>query len=167
MFKQWRRHSADVRSKLGVSSEYSGWTSQAVISLPGVPKTPRVLDLLNTAWAERLQACGGAGNVSTVEARIGFWANVSQAVQRHPYGTPGTLATSGAWYSFQHDFLLDGQDECQLQGMPRAPTPCLSSNQLHGLAGEAFSVPCVSTFLYSMYLNPWGTWWRHDVASGN
>ena len=39
MFKEWRKHSAYVRSRLGVSSEYSGWTSQAGISLPGAKDT--------------------------------------------------------------------------------------------------------------------------------
>lgn len=160
--QQWRKHSAVTRDRLKGSPSFSGWTQRPQAKLVGVPKTDRVRDLLNTGWAARLHECGGPGQVSTARAAESFWANVAQAVQRSPWGNPGVLATSSHWYSYQFDFCLDGEDTLRLQGCPpfTAPLGQVEDRHARTLAGEGFNIPCLSTFAYSMYLNPWGPWWK-------
>ena len=72
--------------------------------MTGFPFTERSLDCLNVAWASRLQEF--PLNAQSSELRRGFWANAAQAVQRKPWGGPGTLTANGVWYSFEADCCL-------------------------------------------------------------
>ena len=163
--------------------------------LLGVPRTQRVLDLLDVGWALRV-ACpagaaagpGGGMRVSrgakrqpqegleqqpapqpTSELKRGYWANIGQSVLRRPFFRDGgCLATSGAWHSYEYDCAIDGVDAVLLQGAAAGSTPTASftNHQLVCLAGEAFFAASVASFTYALYLNPYGLWWRAPGCMG-
>jgi len=164
VYQDWRKSSANVRSTIGVSADFRGWSSRPDISLIGIPKTPRVLDLLDIGWAIQLAKFGPPGSVTSTQARRGLWANVTQTVQRKPFGPPGCLATHSLWYSYEHDFTIDGQDALRLQGFPlgSAPKSSFTNAQLFDLAGEGFHAASVGSFLYAFLLNPYGPWWERS-----
>lgn len=157
-FKEWRKHSGKIHSAMGVSSNFKGWTGRPDVTLNGVPRTARCMDVLDMAWAHRLSLADRLASSSDLKAD--FWANVAQAVQRRPWGGPGTLTTNGVWYSFQRDTVLDGLDAMRLQGLPPSGLAGLSNSQKKELAGEAFNVPCMASFVAALYLQPFAEWWQ-------
>ena len=84
-FAKWKVASVKIRSKLGISASYNGWTGEnrpKGVKCWGVPPTERYHDILDCAWAARLKAKGDQG----VEAcRRGFFANPSQSIDRQPW----------------------------------------------------------------------------------
>ncbi len=159
VYNKWRGHSARVRAKGKISSTYDGWTSQKDVLLRGVPKLGRVPDVLDVAWGHQMQKATRLRMTSS-EAKAGFWCNVSQSVQRKPWGGPGVLTTRSRFYSFEHDFTLDGNDFLRLQGAPMATAPGFSDHELRDLGGEAFPCPCITAFSFAFYMNPWAPWWH-------
>jgi hypothetical protein len=85
---KWLAHSATVKDRLGLPADFNGWVSRQDIQLKGVPRLPRVLDLLNVAYGARLLQLGGA---SDHEVRDGFYCDLGQAVQRKPWGDCRTI----------------------------------------------------------------------------
>jgi hypothetical protein len=167
LYLQWTSHSAQVRAKLGISRDYDGWTRPG--SLPGVvcrgvPRQPRMFDILNCAWAARLKSLGpGCG---TDEARRNFFANPSQSVNRTPWSEGAkTLCSSSFVYSFELDSLLSGMDMMRLQGWSSAKLHRFSDGTLRDLAGEGFSLPCAGAVLYAFFLNPHAPWWGGQDAA--
>lgn len=161
-FLAWRKQSGRVRADLGISSGFADWTSRTDIALLGVPRTERILDLLNIAWGARLQAMPKSS--STVDLRRGYWCNLSQEVQRRPWGSAKTLTSRGLWYSFEKDVTLDGADVMRLQGAPFGRTANLSSAALKDLAGESFFIPSVASFIVAIYYQPYACWWKPLAA---
>ena len=52
---RWRYHSAAVREEFVLPSSSSLWTGRADVKLQGVPACPRIVELLDIAWAVHLQ----------------------------------------------------------------------------------------------------------------
>lgn len=75
---------------MGISRTFSPWTDRTDVTLKGVPQTPRALDCLNVAWASRLL---GNQHVRAPDAtlRSGFYVDLTQAVQRKPWGPAHSL----------------------------------------------------------------------------
>jgi hypothetical protein len=158
MFKEWRKHSGKVRSALGFSSSFSGWTDQQGTSLHGFPVSDRAYDVLDCAWASQLKKY--PQTTPAAEMKRDFWANASQAVQRKPWGPERTFTTRSVWYSFEKDTTLDGSDLLRLAGLPaQLDTSGLSDADLRDLAGESFSCPIITALCTSFYYLPWGKWW--------
>jgi hypothetical protein len=160
LYAKWRSHSAKVRHGLQVSANYSPRTKRTPKPmLKGLASTERVVDLINVAWAERLKE---SPSLTDAEKKSGYFANVSQAVQRRPWGRMGTLCTSGIFYSYEHDLVLSGYHMCRLHGVPMGTgiSSVFSSHQLRDLAGESFSLPCITTAVLPYYCNPWAPWWK-------
>ena len=148
-----------MRARKGVSAAFSGWTQRPGIKLTGFPFTERSLDCLNVAWASRLQEF--PLNAQSSELRRGFWANAAQAVQRKPWGGPGTLTANGVWYSFEADCCLDGIDTLRVQGAPSAmSTGQLTVANLKELAGEPFFLGSVGSVVVALYASPYASWLR-------
>ena len=142
-----------------MSAAFNGWTGRADVKLDGVPQAPRVLDVLDCAWAHRLAT--HPRDATSAQLARGFWANPSQAVQRRPWGTPGCLTSSAVWYSFEKDTALDAEDCLRIQGLPtRIQRHGLSEAEAKNLAGEAFSCPVATMFTAAWYYLPWGAWWE-------
>ncbi len=88
MGEEWKQYSAKMRDEMGVSAKYAPWTQKPGILLRGVPHVPRYLDVLDMAWISRRKKCP---QLSEDEARMGFYADFSSAVQRSPWGSARTL----------------------------------------------------------------------------
>jgi hypothetical protein len=55
-YASWQAQSARVRGKLQISSAFEGWTgveNPVQAKLTGVPRLPRMLDIIDCAWAAR------------------------------------------------------------------------------------------------------------------
>ncbi len=50
-----------------------------------------MLELIDIAWAYRLAAADGS--LEDMQLREGYFADVSQAVERHPFGDMSSLAS--------------------------------------------------------------------------
>ena len=90
-FPRWREHSIDERDNLEISRNFKPWTTRPDVKLKGVRVTPRVLELIDIAWAYRLAAADGS--LEDMQLREGYFADVSQAVERHPFGDMSSLAS--------------------------------------------------------------------------
>ncbi len=143
--------------------------ASSYLSLAIFPVLPRGLstvgfrkqDVIDVAWHRRLSEV--PLGTSTHEARQNYYCDISQGVQRKPFRFGGgTFTTNSCWYSYQEDVTLDGEDVLRIQGAPVRTTTLGSfkDSDLRTCGGEAFSVPSIGTFLYSLYLNPYGGWWR-------
>jgi hypothetical protein len=158
-YSEWRKHSGAMRTAAGVSASFAGWSSRPEVKLVGFPKSERSMDCLDVAWAFQLTRAQRGSTTDSLTAN--FWVNVSQGVDRKPWGTPGCLLSNGMWYSFRCDCCLDGLDCLRIQGFPLdVAIASLSSTQAKDLAGEAFCLPCMATCLLSVFYSPYATWWQ-------
>lgn len=167
---EWKKQSAKLRDQLGLSSEHKGWTESH--TLHGLPKTARVADFVDIAWAHRRHNMGA--NTLARDAAKGFWCDPSQAVERKAWGgSPGCLCATSMSYSYERDLTLSGYDHCKLQGFPggQCPrkqheangshgTPGFSDEELRDIAGNSFFLPCITTAVYAYWLNPYAPWWK-------
>ena len=48
---RWQKVSCALRQNLGLAREARPWTGRAGVTMPGTPKTPRVLDVLDLGYA--------------------------------------------------------------------------------------------------------------------
>ncbi len=159
LFREWRKHSGNMRTGCGVSAAFSGWTSRADVQLVGFPKNDRCLDLLDCAWACRIKQA--SRTTSSTELRKDFWVNAAQAVQRRPWGAPKTLISAGCFYSYERDVCLDGLDMLALQGVPSSSSVAeLGFRDTKDLAAEGFFLPSFGTVLGALYASPYASWWR-------
>ena len=77
-----------------------------------------------------------------------------------------SLCSSTIVYMFEHNILLPGYGHLRLQGDPHGQLPpqgiggIFSDSEVGDLAGGAFNSACAGTVLYSLYLNPYGSWWN-------
>ena len=155
--QKWRSSSAIVRNAHCLPSHSSGWTSSA--RLLGVPNTPRVLDLINIAWAINRKK---EPEKSTREVAHNLYVNCSQAVQRscwsRRYPTP---TTSLCAYSFQSDMIVSGRSNMQLLGWPQAllPRDTMSDEEYRRLSGSGCSVVVLGMLTAIVFSNPFAPWW--------
>ena len=89
-FAKWKAHSVDVRAKHELG-EWHPWTGgDRARKLHRLPTTARVLDLLNVGWGIRLKQSPGELEQELV---VGFFADVSQALERQPFGSLQVFAS--------------------------------------------------------------------------
>ncbi len=167
--KEWIGRTNKIKQKAGLPIDYSGWTSRPDVKLTGVPDGRRYRDALDTLWGIKVNAAATGGRIpQSQDVRRGLWINLSQNVDRiGKSGSPGSLCTSGLWYSYEFDFALDGSDMLALQGFPQylVHDPNLSSHEKRNLAGEAFNLPCFGLVMFALYLNPWAPWWKGPAGA--
>ena len=146
------------RKALGISPEFSDWTSDPAHKMRGIPRSARYLDAIDVAWGARLMSFPRGTPRATLLAD--YWVNPSQGIQRKTFGGPGTLTTSGFWYNFQHDTCLDAYDMMRIHGFPSL-VDCsgLSQHEARDLGGEAFCLPIVTAIIASLYFCPFCDWW--------
>ena len=157
-FKNWRKHSASVRDRLGMSSRSKPWTGS--VTVPRCFQDARSSDILNVAWRKRRNTLGQQATFEEVSQ--GLWADPTQAVQRSPWGdTPPCLCQGTKPYSFEKNTALSGMDAMRLQGFPEQlpPEHVVTDKNLRSLAGEAFSLPMMAGVFYAYWLNPRAPWW--------
>ena len=155
---RWRQHSVATRAALGLPPKSTPWSSGAQLrGLRG--DRDRRVDLLDIAFSERRNA---APYATEAELRSSFWANISQGVQRRPWGDlPPVLCRQSMVYSFEADAVLSGWGHLLLLGWPRstAPRAQATDGDLRDLAGESYSVPIMAMLTYAVYCCPEMPWW--------
>jgi len=161
--RNWRKHRAKLAQDLGITAEYSGYTSRHDVKLVGVPKLATAHTVLNFAWAKRMQEFEDRPTTPSSEMRRGLFANLSQSLIWHFSSVGGsTLCASSAFYSFEQDCILDGTDMMELQGFGYVASRdrTFSSTEKRTLAGESFHLPSYGTVVFAFYLNPYAPWWK-------
>ena len=143
LIANWEHMSSQAKTKLQVPKVVRGWTSKPHIKLRGVPRSQRMIDIINTAWEVKLQQ----SPVELLEQDMStdFWCDLSQCISRSPWftGTLRTLTTSSIIYSFERDLVLTGSDHMRLQGWPDRFLRGTPESDLQQLAGEGTSLPLV------------------------
>lgn len=172
LFQKWTVHSAQVRSKLKVPHDWNPWTPNA--ELHCVPThNKRVMQMLDIGYIQVLKEAqrqaGLKRNPKPYRPDLlvkDFWCDVSQAVQRKPYGPLATLHTNSWWYSYEHDILLPGLAHVAFHGFPSNMdwsdfgTEAQQNSAARHLMGESFSLPTASTVLMSLFLVRGAPWWE-------
>ena len=151
----WVGLSKQVRSKMGISPTYSPWTSTGKL-LTGVPKSKRMLDAMNIAWASR----------PVPERTLPVYMDLPQCVRRKTWGPAvPCLTRSTILYDFASDQVVPTAGLLALLGFPVSDLDLsgLSESDLADLTGEGFFLPCVGAILASIFLNPAGPWW-HEAS---
>ena len=164
-FPRWHVKSAEIRSALSITGDFMPWTGPPLkgSTLGIIGDKERALDVINVAWADRLQQMPLA---SVEAAKVGFFANYSQCVSRRPWGRPPTLTRRTELFSFEGGFVLTGYDHLAAMGyghlLAYSNSDTLTERDARDLCGEAFSVPCISTAIAGFFLNRHAPWW-HQV----
>lgn len=156
MHTKWFQESGTIREKLKVSQKFSPWTSRGSFRGEGLPKTKRVLDLVDIVAIQKLEKEKTWEN--TKRALQDCYLDVSQSHSRRvttlENGITPTATTSTDLYSYGMDrmvtpfevFLLHGQNEDVL-----IPSN-MSYNDLRRLSGEGMAVYSIASVIWSVFL---------------
>ena len=157
--QKWPAHSASQRHRHGLPAVGFAWSEQASVHLRGLPRTPRVIDVVNTALAcEQVKR----PNTPLADLTKNLWCNVSQCISRMPiYKSVPTCTTSMVLYSYERDRFVSSRNMLRLLGWP---SNVLSSSFINAeyrfLSGNAFSVPLASICQLLAFSNPFADWWK-------
>ncbi|CAK0870712.1 unnamed protein product [Prorocentrum cordatum] len=166
-FSKWQVHSSKIRSDNGVPRSATPWSARSNVVMSGVPRTPRILDLVETTWA--VAVAQSPTTIQTKQLKKGLWVGLNQDIKRQPItaakrarGMPPVMTTGTMYYSFEADATISGKGNLQLAGHPsdRASRSFFSESKLRDLAGETFCAAYCSIVSFVMYCNPHGEWWR-------
>lgn len=154
--------------KLGLPSDFDAWTARKAYAGHGLPHgqgSERVKALLNIGWGKRLRSAAAAGR-NHAELAQGWYCDVTQAVEREPWGPLGALLQTSYKYTYEGDFVLTGTDHLSIHGFPGRvlgqARRLFSDAEIRSLAGESFNLPCVGTIVAAYYMNPFGPWWQES-----
>jgi len=146
---QWRTISKEVRSKLGISPHFRPWT-QAGKELRFVPRSSRMRDVLDVAWASS-------------ERRTPLHCDLSQCVSRKRWShdIAPCLTGSTVMYDFAADEVWSAVCNLAVQGHPVKDLSLsnLSAAQVRDLAGEGIFLPNLAVVLCGLFLNSKAPWW--------
>ena len=153
---KWQLHTSRLRDGWQVSRHFRPWTGDPRNKLAGLPRTSRILDVVDCAWIKRIKDVGVADPEA---ARRGFYVDWNQAVQRSPWGTM-SLCGGAFPYSFEGDFVLTGFDLCRILGCPRnIDLSDISMRQVSSLTSEAFVCPSAAVVSGAFLFNGDAPWW--------
>ena len=130
-----------------------------------------MLDLVNVAWAHTcLVADQAARNESQAEGnsfqradreelRANLFVDLSQAVQRMPWGSLSAICTSSYLYSFRFDLVLTPELMARIHGFP-SDLHWPSQNATRRMVGNLFSIPVVGAVELSAFLSAGAPWFE-------
>ena len=105
-FPKWTQHSEKARRHFGMSRYWRPWTAPSDASrvphLFGVSGGPRVIELLDIAWGARLTSNAAAApkeQMQVQDLKRDYYANISQSVDRSPWGSLPTVARGADIFS--------------------------------------------------------------------
>ena len=126
------------------------WSSKPGVLLRGVPPKPRLVDLLDVAFAS---ACKDAASIAPALVADCFFCDISQNICQRPWGkSRGTATTSTNLYSYEYDRTLVGADRFRGLGHVRALNYSgLSKESLNNLTGESISLPCLDVIFTAAF----------------
>ena len=135
---QWVEASKKVLRHAGIDGDKDLRAWRGEEELPGVPKTARVMNLLDVA-----RACSQSEDL---------FVDMSQSVGRRPWsaGTLRSVTTGSSFFSYKRRRALDIRELWRCFGFPDASVPCASPHTLRNLLGEAMSLPCVALAMVSV-----------------
>ena len=168
-FKDWEMQSVGIKMKLGLPVDDTTWTdSHNLLGVPGGPNGCRCRDLINTAYGVYLTTIQGT-NADTASESIEWYANISQAHKRRPWGpTLGCVSQSSMWYSFARDRVLCNDDVYRLMGWPSTSQlnfGDISLREQQSLIGESIFLPALGLIMEACWLNPWAPWWDSNRSA--
>lgn len=150
------------RSDLGVSPNYSPWTSHAGFKGLGLPTgqgRKRVIDLIDlTAMqiCKRAKLSPRCGKTAMKQILKDSLVDVSQSHARPSFsnsdGTARCLCTGSELYSFRQDRIVHPRRHLMLQGHPEsviAPNGFTNSD-LRAIAGESIALPCLGCLIWAI-----------------
>lgn len=161
-YSKWKQNTAKVRTSFNLPGDSAPWTRRKQFTIAGCRPSERQRQIIDVAFSVRRNTMPES---TTAEVAKGFWANVSQAIQRKPWATHlGSLTRGSVHYSFEHDLVLSGHLQLRAMGIPAhtAPTAEFSDRELRSLSGEMFSAPIVSLFTYAFYCCKDAPWWQRQ-----
>ena len=155
----WQKESAEFRQQHGAALDWKPWTGRPEFRGRGLPKLPRVLDVLDCLVIHVLeQKKTNAATCNLQDLMQGMYVDVSQGFLRHFHtstqGVNHALTTSSIVYSYDRDSVLTGRELLQLHGQPvslNLPSE-LTESQISHLAGEGMALPCLAGLLWCLYL---------------
>ena len=157
--RKWPQASVAVRNAHNLPAEGGAWSNQPGNRMWGLPRLPRVLDVVDTSFCYFRSRNGSLPADQLVQ---NLWINVGQNVERLPVskGLP-TPATSTLYFSCEKDRLLSGAAHMQLLGWPVAlcPREVFTESEYRTLAGNGFSIPIAMVLSTVMYCNALAPWW--------
>ena len=101
--RKWREHSRACRTKHGIGMQYYPWTrnSPNFTGLPRIP--PRMRELLDIAWATHVK---DVPLIKWEEHGKVFFVDLSQSVEREPWGHLGLVARGAFYVSLESCFAV-------------------------------------------------------------
>ena len=151
----WKTQSSTWRAKLGVTENFSPWTQRPSFHGQNLPRTKRVLDLVDCCYVESCKrrkiaaGCFEHGSKNLV-------ADVSQSHGRKPLSDNGilrTLTTSSKLYYYAEDRVLVPREHMALQGYERVEIPSSWTDaDIQRISGEAICLPSLAGLLWCLHL---------------
>lgn len=157
-FKKWQSESALWREHLRISATYSPWTSRRDFVGKYVPRTDRVMDLLNLVCAHCCEPVLRKTAKQINSAMSGVFLDISQSHGRRCFtnaaGFSHTLTTSSLLYSYQRDALLFPEEHMFLHSHSQSLCfpPRMTPRQIRTLAGEGMAAPCLGQVIWAVFL---------------
>ncbi|CAE8638766.1 unnamed protein product [Polarella glacialis] len=154
----WLRETAAWREKLGISPQFSPWTSCGFFEGIGLRKTHRVRDLLDCIVAEKTANLQKKTPAAIRAAMSGMYADTSQSHSRRTFtnktGITNCLTTSSELYSFDRDAIVLPVEHLLLHGHHKSTVipNGMSQADIKELAGEGMALPCLAVIIWSIFL---------------
>lgn len=164
---KWYQQAAAIREKHKVSMSFKPWTGRTQFQGIGVPKTPRVLELLDLVCLQTMSHFAKTAKISQKDMFSGTnmakalenqFVDVSQSCSRMvattQKGVTPTFTTSSQVYSFRLDRLLTPAEIMLIHGHSKQTRFPLDFTPAHlrRLAGEGMAVYSVATVIWCVFL---------------
>jgi hypothetical protein len=127
--------------------------SSAASSLcPRATRRPRILEVLDLAWASRPPA----------ERSLPWFCDYSQCILRKKFSEkPMCQTQTSRIYDYSRDQAILPGEALQMQGLPvpDMDISMLGPQELYSIVGQSFFAPSVATMILAVFLNEEAPWW--------
>ena len=149
-WQSWRVQSARLREKHNLPSRLPKYPGK----MQGLPRTDRIHDLVQVAWAIMGRRALAHGQRCFLDA--------SQCVSREPWSDHiPTLTQSALIFCFVEDRALQDEEIWACQGLLAELFPTTGSTlNVRQIVGEGQFLPCTAIVAAAMHYNPFAPWWQ-------
>lgn len=155
---KWLQQARSLRNQLPEHCrDRRPWSPHAL--LQGLGSTDRVRELCDLAFLCTEETLRQAGeDCSHANVIRGLSCDVSQNVQRKPWGTLRTLTTNSCVYVFELDRVLLPEEGLRLLGFPTLPMmKHITPGEMHEFMGQAMALPAVAQASLCLLLGAYET----------